>query len=174
MPYTQAFAYTSRVGILVKLAALTATGAAASLWFALTRGGRGLIIQRSIRLSPDEANTFYWVMFMVNLLVALVMVAALIRRKNLTRRLELFESYLLAPSSRWLLSNYEQIITYKSISIVQLINIGEERVLRIKHHGATLDVERTQMTSDEDFSRFGTALMERMAERRAFNQTTVK
>lgn len=156
------FSYTSSVGTLVKMIAVSVIGALLLGHLAFTNE-RGLVIQRAVRLDPEGATIFYWCVFVVNVAGAVIFTMALTRRKSSPRRLELHESYLLAPASRWILSSYEQVIPYRSVSEIQITQVGQERVLKVRHRAGLLHVEESQMSSRDDFEAFAGMLKEKVA-----------
>ena len=165
------FAYTERIHSLLKAIALLGMGTVVSGFQALTND-RGLTIRRAIRFSTDEATTFYWVMFLLTLFTTVVCAIALAKRRTSTRRLELFDTYLLAPSSRWILSTYEQVIPYKGVVNVETVPAGDDLILRIRHSAGKLDIEKSHMESDRAFAGFAREFVARVEMRQALSRKT--
>lgn len=154
------FQYKGRLGLFAA-SLLGAIGSAGGFTFIALANDRGLVLLRAFRFSMDEATMFYWGCALIGAAATVYFIAVLATWRRSTRRLLLTDTYLLAPSSPWTLSTYEQIISYRKIQRVQLIDDGDSMALHISHSAEEmLRIEETRMTSRDEFLTFAKSLQE--------------
>jgi hypothetical protein len=159
-----AFPYTAPTRYLVKWLVLSG---AVAVWQAilLVKSQDGFVTFQFFGIPTGNDTLPIGIAFLCNLAGAAVIGLAWVRRTSSTRRLEFHDSYLLAPASRWLLSTYEQVIAYKSVSKLQVVKSGRKRVLRVHHRDGRLDVQEELMSSSGDFDSFHALLADQVARR---------
>ena len=139
---------------------------AVSAWFAFLAHGnsRGLIIQRTIRLGAEGATTFYWSVFALFMLGLLFFLSMLLTRQYFPRKVSLQAHYLVAPTSRWPFSMYEQVVKYKDIVGFQTLVIARMKTLRILHRGGKIELDAIRFQSKGHFGAFCSELAQRARE----------
>ena len=157
------FSYTYSVPVLT---GLTTISGALAAWFAFLAhdNSRGLIIQRTIRLGAESETTFYWSVFALFMLGLLFFLSILLTRQYFPRKVSLQAHYLVAPTSRWPFSMYEQVVKYKDIVGFQTLVIARMKTLRILHRGGKIELDAIRFQSKGHFGAFCSELARRARE----------
>jgi hypothetical protein len=131
-------------------------------FFVVRAGGndRGLIINGVIRLSPEGATIFYWVLF--GLSAAFVAAAALLvlHRLNLRQRIAFTPDAVLLPKSRW--SSEERRVAYSAITGLSRSEVYGQRFLRVSYDGGAVEIAASMLPSREVFEEVTALLRERL------------
>jgi hypothetical protein len=160
------FSYTYSPQVLVALSALCALAVAIFSFLAFDND-RGLIIQRAIHLGVEGATRLYWAMASFGTLGFVFFGAILLTRGRFPRRIALEAAYLLAPTSRWPFSMYEQVVRYNAIRGFQTFTVSRMKTLRILHTSGKVEIDAIRFHSKAAFLEFCNALEERTNAARA-------
>ena len=160
------FSYTYSPRVLFALTVLC-TVVSALFSFLARDNDRGLIIQRAIHLGVEGATRFYWAMASLGALGFMFFLAILLTRKRFPRRIALEAAYLLAPTSKWPFSMYEQVIRYNTIRGFQTLTVSRMKILRVVHKDGKVEIDAIRFHSKATFLEFCSVLEERTNAARA-------
>jgi hypothetical protein len=160
------FSYTYSPRVLIALSALSALVTTIFSLLAVNND-RGLIIQRAVHLGLEGATRFYWAMASLGVLGFIFFLAVLLTRGRFPRRIALETAYLLAPTSRWPFSMYEQMVRYNSIREFRMFSVSRMETLRILHADGKVEIDAIRFSSKAAFLEFCNALEKRTNAARA-------
>lgn len=131
------FAYRpSRWGVVILI---LAGGVFAELFaHSATHNDRSLIIDGLIRLSPQNATYFYWVMAVLGIAIMVAGFGALVARVSNVQELTLTNESLSA--AKWMWSRWPTVVPYTSIRSITPMQIKGHEYLRIIHAGGKFNI----------------------------------
>jgi hypothetical protein len=110
---------------------------------------QGPIIRHSIRLSPGDATTFYWVLFGICVCFVLLAILLAVRRLKFNQHIMLTESGLIVPVSGW--SRQEMEIPYRDITGPSVQPFRQERSPVVTSTGGAATISGGLLPSESDF-----------------------
>lgn len=125
-------------------------GAGAAVCVFAANDNRGLIINRAIHLSADQAKIFWWVICGICLCFVLLAGAMIFQRLRLKQRIKLSSSALIIPKSRW--SEGEQVIEYNRITGLSNVKEHGQNFLHVFHPDGKSSVWASMMPSKADYN----------------------
>lgn len=138
-------------------------GAAAYVLYQQAQSGRhGLVIQRFIELSPQEATYFHWALFGAAVLFVVLGVWVLLLSFARPRHVALAPEALVAPRSA-ASRKYVQ-IPYDCIETLHVQEVHGQRFLHVHHLGGRLSLVQSLLPSKDAFDELCRMLAVRVRE----------
>lgn len=106
---------------------------------------RGLIINRVVELSENEATIFYWVFCFLSFCFVAITIALTVHRLKFRQRIALTPTGIIVPASRW--SADEKHIEYKNISALSESNVSGQTFLYLFHSDGKYIINRSMLPS---------------------------
>lgn len=110
---------------------------------------RGLILNRVIELSPQNATIFYWVIASASMVFVVVGFFALVKSFFTNREIVITETSITSPKSA--LSKLDVTVNFSDISNVTIQTIQRTRILNIKYSGGKLSILNSMLPNKAAF-----------------------
>ncbi|MFH2044255.1 MAG: hypothetical protein ABIK92_03800 [Pseudomonadota bacterium] len=120
----------------------------------------GLVMRRIIELSAQSATYFYWAVFLLSLILAILSLFAIYMFFKGPRQIVLSYSDLVAPKG--FMSSSCINIPYKEIRSIQVQEVNQQKLLHVAHNRGKLIIAQTMFASKAAFEEFCLLLSSRV------------
>ena len=140
--------YKPKLIVFVLSIAFFAICAVVLSYVALTND-KGLILNRSLRLSESGADIFYWCLTGASIIFVLFGTLALIKGSKAEREVLATQEFISAPKNG--LSNKIITINYSDITDLRVQTVQKQRFLSIFHSGGKLSITQNMLPNEDAF-----------------------